>query len=105
MVKTKTDSTAVKAGTPRVKRGEVVGVVVSDKMQKTITVQVFSLIRHTRYGKFLRKSNVFKAHDEKGEAKNGDTVRIYQCRPYSKTKRWMLAEIVAKKKQVEGVEI
>lgn len=88
-----------------VKRGEVVGVVVSDKMQKTISVEVFRLIRHAKYGKFQRTSSVFKAHDEKSEAKAGDTVRIFQCRPYSKTKRWALVEIVEKKKQVEGVEV
>lgn len=89
----------------RNKRNEVEGLVVSDKMQKTISVQVFSLVRHTRYGKFIRKSSVFKAHDEKGEAKAGDRVRIFEGRPFSKTKRWVLAEIIEKRKQVEGVEI
>ncbi len=89
----------------RTKRNEVVGLVVSDKMQKTISVQVFTLVRHAKYGKFLRSSSVFKAHDEKGEAKAGDKVRIFESRPFSKTKRWVLAEIIEKKKQVEGVEI
>ncbi len=89
----------------RKKRNEVVGVVVSDKMTKTITVKVFTLTPHAKYGKFIRKSAVFKAHDEKEEAKAGDTVRIFECRPYSKTKRWTLAEIVERKKQVEGVEV
>lgn len=87
------------------KRNEVVGRVVSDKMQKTISVQVFSLYRHERYGKYLRKSNVFKAHDEKGEAKTGDLVKIFETRPLSKTKRWTLAEVIEKRKQVAGVEV
>ena len=82
------------------KRNEVVGEVVSDKMQKTISVKVFSLVRHTKYGKYVRSSNVFKAHDEKNEAKQGDIVRIFETRPLSKTKRWTLAEIVEKRKQV-----
>lgn len=99
----KTEATG--AGTARKMRNEVVGVVVSDKMEKTISVQVYSLVRHTRYGKFMRKSNVFKAHDEKNEAKSGDRVRIFETRPLSKTKRWTLTEIVERKAQVEGVEV
>jgi small subunit ribosomal protein S17 len=99
---TKTQSTET---APRVMRNEAVGIVVSDKMQKTVTVQVFTLNRHAKYGKFLRQSSIFKAHDEKSEAKMGDTVRIFQSRPYSKTKRWVMTEIVEKKKQVEGVDI
>ncbi len=91
--------------TSRKKRNEVVGVVVSDKMAKTISVQVFSLVKHSRYGKYIRKSSVFKAHDEKNEAKQGDLVRIYETRPLSKTKRWTLAEVVEKSKQVAGVEV
>lgn len=86
-------------------RNEVTGIVVSDKMSKTITVRVFTLVPHAKYGKYVRKSSVFKAHDEKGEAKTGDRVRIFECRPYSKTKRWTLAEVVERKKQVEGIEI
>ena len=91
--------------TARKKRNEVVGRVVSDKMAKTISVQVFSLVKHARYGKYIRQSSVFKAHDEKGEAKLGDLVRIFETRPLSKTKRWTLAEIVEKSKQVTGVEV
>jgi small subunit ribosomal protein S17 len=53
----------------------------------------------------MRKSNVFKAHDEKNEAKSGDRVRIFETRPLSKTKRWTLTEIVERKAQVEGVEV
>ena len=98
--KAKTEATVT-----RPKHNEVEGIVVSDKMQKTISVQVFTLTRHAKYGKFLRSSSVFKAHDEKGEAKAGDKVRIFECRPHSKTKRWVLAEILEKKKQVEGVNV
>ncbi len=102
MAKKETTGTANKV--PH-KRNEVVGEVVSDKMQKTISVKVFSLVRHTKYGKYIRKSSVFKAHDEKNEAKQGDVVRIFETRPLSKTKRWTLAEVVEKRKQVAGVDL
>jgi small subunit ribosomal protein S17 len=87
------------------KRNEVVGEVVSDKMAKTISVEVYHLVRHKKYGKFIRKSSVFKAHDEKSEAKMGDRVRIFESRPFSKTKRWVLAEVVERNSLVEGVEV
>jgi small subunit ribosomal protein S17 len=73
---------------------EVVGTVVSNKMNKTIAVEVYRMMRHVKYGKYLRRSSVFKAHDEKNQAKVGDTVRIFETRPMSKTKRWALAEII-----------
>lgn len=75
---------------------EVVGQVVSNKMQKTISVLTYRQIRHEKYGKYLKRTSVFKAHDEKGEAKIGDTVRIRETRPLSKTKRFTLVEIVEK---------
>lgn len=75
---------------------EVVGEVISDKMNKTISVQIFRRVRHEKYGKYLKKTSVYKAHDEKNEAKNGDRVRIQMTRPLSKTKRWRLMEIVEK---------
>ncbi|RYX78280.1 30S ribosomal protein S17 [bacterium] len=84
---------------------EVTGEVVSDKMDKTISVLIFRLIRHKKYGKYMRRSSVFKAHDEKNVAKVGDTVRIYQTRPLSKTKRWALAEVVKAATVTEGVEV
>jgi small subunit ribosomal protein S17 len=85
---------------------EVVGVVVSDKMNKTISVKIFRRVRHPKYGKYLKKTSVFKAHDEKNEAKPGDTVRIQMTRPLSKTKRWRLMEIVERGQQdLEGVQI
>lgn len=82
------------AASERGQRIEVVGEVVSDKMDKTISVLIYRQIRHKKYGKFVRRSSVFKAHDENNTAKTGDTVRIYQTRPLSKTKRWALAEVV-----------
>lgn len=97
MAKSKVETeTQVRGRTP-----EVVGEVVSNKMQKTIAVEVFRLVRHAKYGKYIRKSSVFKAHDEKGEAKMGDKVRIAESRPLSKTKRWQLVEVVEKAPQQE----
>jgi small subunit ribosomal protein S17 len=83
------------------KRGrkiEVSGQVISAKMQKTISVEVFRMVRHPKYGKYLKKSSVFKAHDEKGIAKEGDKVLIRESRPLSKTKRWTLVEIIESRK-------
>lgn len=74
----------------------VTGEVVSDKMDKTISVLIYRLVKHKKYGKYIRKSSVFKAHDEKNIAKEGDKVSIYETRPISKTKRWALREIVNK---------
>lgn len=88
----------------RGRRVEVVGEVVSDKMHKTIAVQIYRMIRHKKYGKFMRRSSVFKAHDENNTAKVGDIVRIVHTRPLSKTKRWALAEVVQKGKRAEAVE-
>ena len=87
------------------KRTEVVGDVISDKMQKTISVQVYNLVKHRKYGKFIRQSSVFKAHDEKNEAKIGDKVKIFETRPFSKTKRWTLAEILEKRSGVQAVDV
>lgn len=80
----------------RATRKERVGVVVSSKMAKTIVVSVDSAIRHPIYNKMVRSATKFKAHDEKNAAKPGDTVRIAETRPISKTKRWRLVEIVKK---------
>lgn len=87
------------------RRNEFIGEVVSTKMQKTIAVEVYQLIRHKKYGKYIRQSSVFKAHDEKGEAQMGDRVRIYETRPLSKTKRWRLAEIVERKALPEEANV
>lgn len=101
----KTSSTTAPAAVARKRKQEVVGEVVSDKMDKTISVQVYHAVRHKKYGKIVRKSSVFKAHDEKNVAKNGDIVRIYEVRPISKSKRWMLAEVVEARKTAQGVEV
>ena len=74
------------------------GLVISSKMQKTIVVEVERLERHEKYGKYVRRYSRFKAHDEKGEAKEGDVVRIAQTRPLSKTKCWRLIEVLARAK-------
>jgi small subunit ribosomal protein S17 len=78
----------------RGRRIEVVGHVLSDKMDKTIAVVTYRMVRHKKYGKFVKKTTVMKAHDEKNIAKIGDKVRIYEGRPLSKTKRWVLSEIL-----------
>ncbi len=80
----------------RHQRKERVGVVVSDKMDKTISVRVDWVTHHPIYKKIMRRSTKFKAHDEKNSATAGDTVRIQETRPTSKTKRWRLVEIVKK---------
>ena len=72
------------------------GVVVSDAMNKTVVVQAERRIAHPVYGKIMRRSKKFYAHDEKNEAKKGDKVVIVETRPLSKTKRWRLVEIAAR---------
>lgn len=74
------------------------GVVSSNKMNKTITVAVERKVKHPMYGKFVKKTTKFHAHDEKDECAPGDVVRIMETRPMSKTKRWRLVEIVEKAK-------
>lgn len=75
-----------------------IGVVTSNKMEKTITVAVERKIKHPIYGKFLKKTTRFHAHDEKNECSIGDTVKIMETRPLSKLKRWRLVEVVEKVK-------
>jgi len=70
------------------------GVVVSDKMQKTVVVRLERRFAHPRYGKMVTRSTKVKAHDEQNDAKTGDTVRIMETRPLSKDKRWRVVEIV-----------
>jgi small subunit ribosomal protein S17 len=84
--------------TERNSRKERVGKVVSNKMQKSITVAMNRKVKHPIYGKFMNKTTKFTAHDEKNEAGIGDTVRIMETRPLSKTKRWRLVEIIEKAK-------
>ena len=75
-----------------------VGVVVSDKMDKTITVAVKYRVRHPLYGKIINRTTKLKAHDEKNECGVGDTVRVMETRPLSHDKRWRLVEIIEKAK-------
>ena len=79
-------------------RKERIGVVVSDKMDKTIVVAAKYKERHPIYGKFVTKTKKYHAHDEKNDCHPGDTVRIQETRPLSKTKRWRLVEIIEKVK-------
>lgn len=81
---------------PRARRKEVRGVVVSDKMQKTIVVQVNRKVRHPIYEKFVARQTKLYAHDENSEAKQGDIVEVVQTRPLSKSKCWRLVRIVQK---------
>jgi len=75
-----------------------IGLVTSDKMDKTITVAVERKAKHPFYGKFLKKTTKFHAHDEANTCGIGDTVRIMETRPMSKTKRWRLVEVIEKAK-------
>jgi small subunit ribosomal protein S17 len=74
------------------------GIVVSDKADKTIIVRVDVTRRHRRYGKIMRTSTKLHAHDERNDAGTGDTVRVVECRPMSRTKRWRLADVLEKAK-------
>jgi len=90
-----TDTTAA-APPPasRPSRKERIGVVISDRMDKTILVAVQRQIKHPIYGKFIKKTTKLMAHDERNDAKRGDSVRIMETRPLSKRKRWRLAEVI-----------
>jgi small subunit ribosomal protein S17 len=95
---------ATPAGTPAAKprrRSSKTGVVLSDKMQKTVVVAVQRLVRHPLYHKTMRRTSTFMAHDEQG-AKPGDTVRIEESRPLSRRKRWVVAEILTRAVVVEA---
>ncbi|MEG4284237.1 30S ribosomal protein S17 [Microcoleus sp. A006_D1] len=76
---------------------ERVGVVVSDKMDKTVVVAIENRSSHTKYGKIVVRTKRYKAHDEENKCKSGDRVRITETRPLSKTKRWAVAEIFGAK--------
>lgn len=84
--------------TDRKRRKTRIGVVRSNKMTKTITVDVERKVKHPIYGKFVKKTSSFHAHDEQNAAGIGDTVRIMETRPLSRTKRWRLVEIIEKAK-------
>ena len=71
-----------------------VGVVVSDKMEKTVVVKVDRLVKHSVYSKYIKRSAKYKVHDENNSSKVGDRVQIIECRPLSKDKRWSLKQII-----------
>ena len=89
-----TEKQAVERGIRKVRTGRVV----SDVMDKTVIVEVLDAAQHPTYGKIVRRNNRLKAHDEANEAGVGDTVRIAETRPLSKTKHWQVVEIVEKAK-------
>jgi len=91
-------TTAVVSIIDRNLRKTKVGIVTSNKMDKTITVKVERKVKHPLYGKFVKKSTQFHAHDEKNECSIGDSVRIMETRPLSKTKRWRLDAVIEKVK-------
>jgi small subunit ribosomal protein S17 len=78
-----------------------VGVVTSDKTAKTRRVEIPRLVRHPRYGKYLRRRTICYAHDEANESRLGDTVEIIESRPMSRTKRWQLVRVVAKSQLID----
>lgn len=80
----------------RGRRKRIVGTVVGNKMSKTIVVEVARLLKHQKYGKYIRRSTTYKAHDEKGVAKLGDKVEIIATRPISKTKNTKLVRVIEK---------
>jgi small subunit ribosomal protein S17 len=86
----------------RERRKILVGRVISDKMDKTIVVQIERLKQHSRYGKVMRFHNKYKAHDEQNSAKVGDLVKIIESKPMSKEKRWALVEILSSEEQVSA---
>lgn len=97
---TEATGNAAQAPKERGARQELTGVVVSSKMHKTIVVRVARTAQHRKYLRVIRSSKKYYAHDERNEAKPGDTVRIIASRPLSKLKRWRLAEIVARSTRV-----
>ncbi len=91
---TQTSSSAADGSAERGSRKTVVGVVVSDKMLKTRVVEVTELYKHPKYGKYMKRTQKFHAHDEKNDAKVGDKVLIVESRPLSRTKRWRLMQVL-----------
>jgi small subunit ribosomal protein S17 len=79
-------------------RKERVGVVTSNKMDKSIVVTTVTKVKHPKYGKFIKRTKKYMAHDEKNECQQGDTVKIMETRPLSKSKCWRLVEIIEKAK-------
>ena len=81
-------------------RKSMIGIVTSDKMQKTVVVTVSRKVKHPMYGKYVTRKSKFKAHDEKNEAKIGDKVLLYETKPISKDKKWKVGKILTRAVQV-----
>ena len=90
------DEGQIQTDTERNRRKERVGLIVSDRADKTVTVAVEALVRHPMYKKRVRRSKKFIVHDERNEARVGDTVRIIETRPLSARKRWRLANVISR---------
>ncbi len=90
-----TDATKVKS------LRRIIGTVVSNKMQKTVVLEASRLVKHPKYGKYYKKYQKLKAHDEKSECGVGDKIEVIECRPLSKEKRFRLSKIIEKAKVVE----
>ena len=90
------DEGQIQTDTERNRRKERVGLIIADRADKTVTVSVEALVRHPMYKKRVRRSKKFMAHDERNEARVGDTVRIVETRPLSARKRWRLANIISR---------
>ncbi len=101
MSEVQNDTPAVAAEAPKGQR-TLTGRVVSDKMVKTVAVEIERLIKHPQYGKFVRRTTKLLAHDEHGESHVGDLVTIVPCRPLSKRKSWRLLEVVRKASEMKG---
>jgi small subunit ribosomal protein S17 len=97
-VKAPAGESAAAAAKPKVAK-TLTGKVVSNKMQKTITVSVERYVPHPEYGKYQRRSTTFLAHDENNESREGDVVAIEQCRPLSRHKSWRLVKVVSRAQQ------
>lgn len=102
MAKATTNKAAASAETPL--HGTRVGVVESDKRNKTRKVVVQYKVRHAKYGKFVARRTVLHVHDETNDSRIGDTVEVAQCRPLSKTKSWKLVRVVERSRRVELIK-
>jgi len=91
--------------TARHSRREMIGIVLSAKTPKTITVEIERTFKHPKYGKYLRRRKRYMAHDEQSTARAGDTVEITSTRPLSKRKRWRLLRVVTRSELVGGMEV
>src|SRR5262245_11545561 len=101
MVETDTPANRTAARTPR---RTLVGVVTRDKTSKTRRVEIQRLVKHPRYGKYIKRRTVCYAHDENNETRNGDTVEIMESRPLSRTKHWRLVRVLKKAPAAAGSE-